>query len=451
MRLILLFFVLLVSCAHSSVETASYLTNSKPVQLQEMFGTRTVPDRFLYSANVPANSLQIALSDADSRIQPAFRVPTSMKALVGFWLRIYTEFSARQLVLFDREHPELIYEVLDFNELSGTARNAVVYEILRNRKVEQRVKQYRDAFARLARKHVPIDPNVVSDPFEKRILTVLTQSPHSHPYALYSKNLRVQTGQRDAVYKGLNDASYFFPKMEEIFKQLDVPIELTRLTLVESSFNLHAFSKSGARGVWQFMRPPGKEYMRVQDDGKIDERLSPIKATVAAARLLKRNLVIASNWPLAVTAYHHGYTGIRKLTPDQRQTAIDGTLFRLCNRGKTLGYASSNYYAEFLAILHAEAYRDVFYGATPLPAAPNLRFERLRYPIAAFQYARTVGMDIAEFRKFNPDVLDLRTTLPSGFYVARPTQNSFAPDDLIGAIRAKLRQAVRKVKVAAAG
>jgi membrane-bound lytic murein transglycosylase D len=384
----------------------------------------------------------MAMKDSDNRIQTDFDIPAPMRPLVGFWLRIYTEFSARQVVLFDRLHPELIYEVLDFNELHAKSRNAVAYEIVRDRRIEKRLKEYRSVLGRLASRRGKVDPSKVKDPLERHILQVVSHSSHpQHGYRELSKNLRMQTGQRDAVYKGLMNASYFFPKMEEIFKQLEVPIELTRLTLVESSFNLKAHSKSGARGVWQFMLPPGKEYMRVQDDGKIDERLSPIKSTVAAARLLKRNLLISSNWPLAITAYHHGYTGIRKLSPKQRQTAITGSLFDLCDKTHTLGYASSNYYAEFLAILHAEAYKDVFFGdAPPLAVAPNLRFEKLRQPMVAYQYAVNSKMDIEEFKKFNPDITDLRTVLPVGFFVAKPTQNSFAPDDLIGAIRAKLRR-----------
>src|SRR5690606_8417959 len=100
--------------------------------------------------------------------------------------------------------------------------------------------------------------------------------------------------------------------MEEIFTQLDLPIELTRIPLVESSFNIMAHSKAGAVGVWQFMPLSGKEYMKVDPSIGIDERRSPLKSTIAAARLLKRNLKMTGNWPLAITAYNHGFTGIKR-------------------------------------------------------------------------------------------------------------------------------------------
>ena len=45
--------------------------------------------------------------------------------------------------------------------------------------------------------------------------------------------------------------------MEEIFRQRQLPIELTRLPFVESSFNLNARSRVGASGIWQFMRSTG--------------------------------------------------------------------------------------------------------------------------------------------------------------------------------------------------
>lgn len=436
-----IFLLFLNSCAYSSIDSSSYEKGSKPISFKDTFRTHSVPDRFLYSANISSNSQQIALNDSDNRVNQEFDVPESMRGLVGFWLKIYTEFSARQMVLFDKEHPELIYEVFDFNELSATSRNEVVYEILREKKAEKRIKEYKAAFQRLIARKKPLHLQKLTHPVEKRIADVLMTCKHKHSLFEMSKNLRAQTGQRDQVYRGLMNASYFFPKMEEIFKQLDVPIELTRLTLVESSFNLKAFSKSGARGVWQFMLAPGKEYMHVQNDGLIDERLSPIKSTVAAARLLLRNLKIASNWPLAITAYHHGYTAIRKLNPKQRQTALDGSLFDLCNKKTSLGYASSNYYAEFLAILHTEAYKDLFFGKeAPMPSSvPNVRFERLKAPVQAYKYIVSSNMNVEDFKKFNPDVTNLNVILPKGFYLARPTQNSFAPDDLITNIRAKLK------------
>ena len=66
--------------------------------------------------------------------------------------------------------------------------------------------------------------------------------------------LRYQAGQRDQFTRGIMQSGRYLRQMEEIFKEEGLPIELTRLPFVESSFNLSAKSKVGASGIWQFMR-----------------------------------------------------------------------------------------------------------------------------------------------------------------------------------------------------
>jgi membrane-bound lytic murein transglycosylase D len=84
-------------------------------------------------------------------------------------------------------------------------------------------------------------------------------------------------------------------------------VNLAYLPLVESSFNVRARSIVGAVGMWQFMPETGKKFMRI--DEKVDERRDPFASTRAAARLLKENYRLLSNWPLAITAYNHAPTG----------------------------------------------------------------------------------------------------------------------------------------------
>lgn len=387
------------------------------------------------------NAHQTAMTDADRRIDESFRVPAPMKNTVSLWLRVYTEFSSEQTVFFDKKHPEVIYEVMDFRDLKRSSRNLMAYEIVRERRLKKQMAEYRKAFASLLKKskRAKLNPDSPKlSPLERKILAATTLSEHQHPLREWNSGFHIQTGQRDSIIKGLLSAETFFPKMEEIFEELDIPKELTRIPLVESSFNLNAHSRAGAQGVWQFMPASGKEYMKVDPALGIDERISPLKATVAAARLLRRNLVIAGNWPLAITAYNHGYTGIKKLNAAQRETALDGRLFSLCsnNKRRTLGYASSNYYAEFLALLHAEAYKDLFYGDTPLPVAPALTFHRVNAPLTALEYSRRNGIPLQDFRLFNPDIRNVNVRLPVGYYVILPG-NDGEIDELISSIKSR--------------
>jgi membrane-bound lytic murein transglycosylase D len=44
----------------------------------------------------------------------------------------------------------------------------------------------------------------------------------------------------------------------------------------------------------------------------IDQRMDPIIASDAAARLLSLNFEKLQSWPLAITAYNHGLSGMKE-------------------------------------------------------------------------------------------------------------------------------------------
>src|SRR5690606_25234803 len=128
-----------------------------------------------------------------------------------------------------------------------------------------------------------------------------------------ASNLRTQTGQRDNVIKGIMTADPYLPRMEAIFASFGLPSELTRITLAQSSFTHHAVSKAGAKGIWQFIESSGKAYMYLDEKGQIDERVSKIKSTVAAARLIKDHQPIFGTWPMTVTSYNYGVRVLRRI------------------------------------------------------------------------------------------------------------------------------------------
>jgi membrane-bound lytic murein transglycosylase D len=217
--------------------------------------------------------------------------------------------------------------------------------------------------------------------------------------------------------------------MEAAFAKVGVPIELTRLSLVESSFDLKAKSKVGAAGVWQFMLATGKEYMKVEPKGLIDERLSPLKSTVAAAKLLKRNQKILGNWAFAVTAYNSGHGKMPRNLRLPKDGAKVYEHFHACTKaGRKLGYAGRAYYSEFLAVLHAEAYRHLYYGETPVQKQSPRQYQLVTAPQTGLKIAMAHSISVQEFQFLNPDIRDLNKPLPKGFWVAVPAE----VDDLAG-------------------
>src|SRR5262249_43765955 len=147
--------------------------------------------------------------------------------------------------------------------------------------------------------------------------------------------------------QGLVRSWTYLPDIERIFADAGLPSELTLLPHIESSFENRAMSKVGAAGIWQIMPATGRRYLRVSDD--VDERLNIRASTMAAAQILRENYDMLGTWPLAITAYNHGANGMKQAVTTVGTTDFGVVVQRY--RGPLFGFASQNFYAEFLAAI----------------------------------------------------------------------------------------------------
>ncbi len=313
----------------------------------------------------------------------AFAVPKGMEERVQFWRDIYTKFTSNQGLLHDSKYVGLVYEMVDFQDIDlNTTLSGKQRERARKKRVDDRKK---DIASRMKRLQILSSPEGLNGE-DLRYWEMFSKidEPRKFSEAAKKGRLRFQLGQRDIFMRGIYQSGRYLRQMEEIFRQEGLPIELTRLPFVESSFNLRARSRVGASGIWQFMRSTGRQYMRM--DSSADERNDPLRATRAAAKKMRDNFNMLKTWPLAVTAYNHGPSGVRRLTEKMGTTDLAELVDT--RRGR-FGFASASFYASFLAALSVESQADRHFGV--LEVMPELRGAEVQL---------TKNMSAKEFLKF---------------------------------------------------
>ncbi|MEO5864757.1 MAG: transglycosylase SLT domain-containing protein [Nitrospiraceae bacterium] len=186
--------------------------------------------------------------------------------------------------------------------------------------------------------------------------------------------------------------------VDRIFTEFDLPSDLVYLSIVESGFNPHAYSRAKATGPWQFMKGTGKAYgLRV--DNYVDERRDPIKSTVAAARYLRDLYDLFGTWPLAMAAYNAGEGKVmRALHKAKAESFSEISKTRLIRR------ETKEYVPRFMAATIIARNPDR-YGFTQESAAPHQFDEAIIARTVHFRaIANTTGIPYEELRLLNPEL-----------------------------------------------
>jgi membrane-bound lytic murein transglycosylase D len=185
------------------------------------------------------------------------------------------------------------------------------------------------------------------------------------------KMIRLQMGLKDRMREAIKLSGLYLPQIEKIFAEQKLPMELTRLAFVESSFNILAGSKVGASGLWQIMPNVARKFNYITPT--YDKRNHPYYSTLVAAKILKENHQILKSWPLAVTAYNHGVGSLKKIVKKYQSNDI-GYLVENVKAKKSFGFASRNFYATFLAALYVEKNANLYF-AEPIEKYSELKLK----------------------------------------------------------------------------
>jgi len=276
--------------------------------------------------------------------------PTAgLEARIDFWKQVFTQYGADDIVVHDRFHVNVIYAVADDDNADKTVRD--VKDGLREiRDGLSTVEQLSDSASKIRQAIVDagLEPSVP-------LLDELVDGVHT------------QRGVKERFRGGVVRSGRFLDAFQRIMEDHEVPVALALLPLVESSYE-NARSSAAAVGVWQFTRATSRDYLLVNQ--RVDERLDPVKSAHAAAKLLKANYDALGTWPLAITAYNHGRGGMLRAKAEQ---GSDLPVIIDEYRSPLFGYASMNFYTEFLAAIDVYEHRQDYFGSLVLdrPSTPT--------------------------------------------------------------------------------
>lgn len=346
---------------------------------------------------------------SDVKLAENFPIKGSLVDRVNFWKRVYTEITTKEAFLHDSEDLGIIYKKVS---LPSTRRSRI--QLLKRER-----RNMKSLLRSIAKKG---GTNLNSK--EQEVYKLISDKTISEIKAL-SRQLRFQYGLKDRYYKGLIRSYEYLDYIKRIFKEYKIPEELVYLPHVESSFNYNAYSKVGAAGIWQFMRSTARLY-KLKVNYVVDERRDVIKATKAAARLLRDNYKILNSWPLALTAYNHGARSMQRAVKRLGTTEIHKIIDQY--GGRRFGFASKNFYATFMATVLISRDPDKYFKEFTLPRPFKYSVLELKRPFTVKQMAKALGISTRVIGKYNPSIrksaLRSPLALPKNFKLHIPGQSS---------------------------
>lgn len=197
----------------------------------------------------------------------------------------------------------------------------------------------------------------------------------------------------------LERSARYMEIMKEILREKELPEELVFLPIIESGFNLNAYSRAKAVGPWQFIAATGKRYGLVIDWWR-DERKDPVKSTRAAADYLKDLYKMFGSWNLALAAYNAGEGRIQKAL--KRSDADD--YWELLNT-KQIKSETKEYVPRYIAASMIASTPEE-YGFHNLDYHEPLEYDEISVPspLDIEVIAKCAECTVKEIRELNPEL-----------------------------------------------
>lgn len=320
------------------------------------------------------------------------RVPILEKN-VAFWRNVYAVWSVNDIALHDRDDLGVVYRVA---KVPGHGRKE--NGLTRSQAITKARNEVVAALASLDKKK-PKSAEGLSG-VEKEVFENLKNVTRADKYKR-PPDIRAQNGLRERAREGWISFGRYEKSVRAEIKKSGMPQDILALAYVESLFSVRAVSHAGAAGMWQFMPATGREYMQVNE--VVDERIDPVLATEAAMKYLHSARKLLGAWPLAITSYNFGRSGMKRAT--QAVGSKDfGVIYQKYKTNKNFGFAAKNYYASFLALLDVIQAPEKYFKGVKQQSAWRFDVVRLPFPVLAPQLTKLGVMSSDDLASYNPSL-----------------------------------------------
>lgn len=291
-----------------------------------------------YRASAPRQAPDLNKRYSTLTYSGVFPKPGALEPAVDFWRKTYAVWQRSEVAYHDDRYMDVVYEVMT---LPGYVAEGLTTE------QKQVMNDRRDFWkARLAALESKLRFNAPLDAQDRQLIAKLENSGRPLTAILpgASDRVRGQRGTKERFKRGLEISGRYNLQFRKIFRDAGLPEELAYLPHVESSFQPAARSSAGAVGMWQFTKAAAQTFMPGND--VVDRRLDPFASANGAARYLSYAYGKLGDWPAALTSYNHGIGGMKRA-----QNRMGRDFVRIVEEydGPAFGFASRNYYAQFLA------------------------------------------------------------------------------------------------------
>lgn len=135
-------------------------------------------------------------------------------------------------------------------------------------------------------------------------------------YESLDYELIVNMYRHSATISYLKKAHRYFPEIEQVLKQNNIPDDFKYLCVAESGL-ANVVSPAGATGFWQFMKTAGTQF-GLTIDSEVDERYNHHKSVIAACKYFNSSYKTFKDWNLVAASYNMGIGGVQKNLESQK-------------------------------------------------------------------------------------------------------------------------------------